>query len=102
MNEPIKHLPPGPVRPDPDTVQRAIEDLRQESSVLRNRQPEPAQRIDQLAARFEQVVRTNATPELHEALRSSIGRLIKEFETQHPAVTATLGRLLESLGNTGI
>jgi hypothetical protein len=80
-----------------EVLKGAIAELRQELAALDAGDTSARARIEPLLAKLE----AQAGAE-HHAARESIGDAVREFEVQHPTLTAALERVLLALSSMGI
>ena len=86
--------------PDPQRLQRLLEDLHQELLSTRSVDPESRAMMDHLAAdlrAFSARPPAGAAPEPYVSLRERLLESVKTFEAGHPRLSASIEQVIDQL-----
>lgn len=79
-----------------------LESLRQDLANLKFREPQARDRVQQLISAIERQIENSDDAEGSEAVRQDLSGAISQFESEHPTLAGTLGRIASSLSTMGI
>ena len=85
----------------PSELERRLEDLQAELGRTQDVDPESLELLDHVRREIESVLARSEEPDPH-SLRGRLEAAISHFETSHPVLTATMGRVIDQLANLGI
>jgi chromosome segregation ATPase len=79
-----------------------LESLRQDLANLKFREPQARDRVQQLISAIERQIENSDDAEGSEAVHQDLSGAISQFESEHPTLAGTLGRIASSLSTMGI
>ena len=80
----------------------ALESLRKDLANLNFRDPQSRDRVQQLISEIERQIENADDSEGGEAVQQDLSGAISQFESEHPTLATTLGRIASSLSTMGI
>ena len=82
-------------------LERRLEDLQAELARTQDVDPKSLELLDHVRREIESVLARSEEPD-PSSLRGRLEAAISHFETSHPVLTATMGRVIDQLANLGI
>lgn len=79
-----------------------LESLRADLGKLKFREPQSRDRVQQLISAIERQIENSDDAEGSEAVQQDLSGAISQFESEHPTLAGTLGRIASSLSTMGI
>lgn len=79
-----------------------LESLRADLAKLNFREPQSRDRVQQLISAIERQIENSDDAEGSEAVQQDLSGAISQFESEHPTLAGTLGRIASSLSTMGI
>lgn len=83
-------------------LRNTLESLRTDLANLKFRDPKSRDRVQQLISAIERQIENSEDAEGSEAVQQEISGAISQFESEHPTLAGTLGRIASSLSTMGI
>lgn len=83
-------------------LRNTLESLRTDLANLKFRDPKSRDRVQQLISAIERQIENSEDAEGSEAVQQDISGAISQFESEHPTLAGTLGRIASSLSTMGI
>jgi hypothetical protein len=83
-------------------LRNALESLRTDLANLKFREPQSRDRVQQLISAIERQIENSDDAEGSEAVQQDLSGAISQFESEHPTLAGTLGRIASSLSTMGI
>jgi len=87
--------------PGPTELERRLEELHAELARTQNVDPKSRELLADVQRDIETVLARSQEP-AQGSLRQRLEAAIQHFETSHPVLTATMGRVMDQLANMGI
>ena len=82
-------------------LERRLSELHAELARTQSVDPESRELLADVRRDIESVLARSDDPD-HRSLRRRLEAAIEHFETSHPVLTATMGRVMDQLANLGI
>lgn len=82
-------------------LERRLEELHAELARMQSVDPKSRELLADVCRDIESVLARSDEP-AHGSLRERLEAAIQHFETSHPVLTATMGRVMDQLANMGI
>jgi Domain of unknown function (DUF4404) len=82
-------------------LERHLEELQAELARTQSLDPKSRELLADVGRDIESVLARSDEP-AHGSLRERLEAAIQHFETSHPVLTATMGRVMDQLANMGI
>lgn len=83
-------------------LRETLESLRSDLDNLKFREPKSRERVQQLISAIERQIENSEDADSNATVRSDISGAITQFESEHPTLAVTLGRIASSLSTMGI
>lgn len=87
--------------PTASELERRLEELHAELARTQNVDPKSRELLADVQRDIETALARSDEP-AHGSLRERLAAAIEHFETSHPVLTATMGRVMDQLANMGI
>lgn len=83
-------------------LRNTLESLRTDLANLKFREPQSHDRVQKLISAIERQIENSDDTENSEAVQQDLSGAITQFESEHPTLASTLGRIASSLSTMGI
>jgi len=83
-------------------LRETLESLRGDLDNLKFREPQSRDRVQQLISAIERQIENSDDAETNTTVRNDLSGAITQFESEHPTLAGTLGRIASSLSSMGI
>lgn len=87
---------------DRKAVEAALRQLQQEHAQNRYRDPQSQARAQQLIADLERQLQRPGSAEAQSDLHRRVTEAVREFEVEHPQLTAAFSQIISALSGMGI
>jgi hypothetical protein len=87
--------------PKPEELERRLSELHAELARTQSVDPKSRELLEHVRRDIETVLERSDEPG-QRTLRGRLEAAIEHFETSHPVLTATMGRVMDQLANLGI
>jgi len=79
-----------------------LESLREDLANLKFRDPQSRDRVQQLISAIERQIENSDDAEASATVQQDLSGAISQFESEHPTLAGTLGRIASTLSSMGI
>lgn len=83
-------------------LRETLENLRGDLDNLKFREPQSRDRVQQLISAIERQIENSDDADSNASVSKDISGAISQFESEHPTLAGTLGRIASSLSTMGI
>ena len=83
-------------------LRETLESLRTALAHLKFREPQSHDRVQQLISAIERQIDNSDDAEAGATVRQDLSGAISQFESEHPTLAGTLGRIASTLSSMGI
>ena len=83
-------------------LRSTLENLRSDLDQLKFHDPQSRDRVQQLISAIERQIERSDDASASETLRGDLSGAISQFESEHPTLASTLGRIASALSTMGI